>query len=474
MKIFIYLINILNIFIITSKDKITRNFQASESIKYLEYSFERNLTKVKSLSPDKFFQEYFYNQIYINIKVGSDKIEIPFYIYLQQFPCVIESSNVSISQVKGKYNEQKSKTYKATKNEQSFTLGDLETAIFSEDKFYFNKNIESFINFYLAKENIRNSHISEGGKIGFKPYSFYSEHDDSSFINNLKKNNMISEYIFTIKYNSNKLNEDSGKLYIGAHPYQFNGKQYNKNDYISFRAENGFSGIDWIYNFNNIKIGNNIIDEEIEAYFYYEIGFIIGTEKFFNYLAELDSWKQYFYNNAKCHKHQFLINDFEYNNYFDRFKYPFTGYYCDKDANIENLKLENISFIKRQMNYSFNFNYKELWMELENYIYFMIIRVDNYEDTWIFGKPFFKKYQLVFEYNNKQIGLYKQISESSNESKKIKSNYIYIIIILGLLIIIFVLTYFLIKCYFKLPRRQKANELLDDNYDYTDNSTNVN
>ena len=474
MKFFIYLLNILNAFIFASKDKVSNNLEKSKSIKYLEFSFIRNITKNESLEPEKFFNEYFYNQIYILIAVGSQKIKIPFYFYLQQFPLVIQSSNVSNSQVKGIYNEQDSKTYKAIKTEQTFTLGDLETAIFSEDKFYLD-NKESFINFYLAKDNTGYSHITEGGKIGFKPYPFFSETDDSSFLTNLKNNKMISENVFTFKYDSNKLNEDSGKLYIGAHPYEFNIEQYKEDYYIRYRAQEGFNGIDWIYNFNQVKIGDNVIEEGIEAYFYSEIGFIIGTQKFFNYLTELDSWKTYFVNNKKCHEHKFKINDFESNGYYETFTHPFIGYYCDKDVNIEKLEIGEISFVKRQLNYIFNFTYKELWMEQKNYNYFMIIRVENFENEWIFGKPFFKKYQLVFEYENRQIGLYTKIlEENSNNSKKINSKYIYIIIIVGLAIIIFILAYFLIKCYYKLPRQKKANELMDDNYDYTEQNAKIN
>ena len=150
MKFFVCLLNILNAFIFASKDKVSNNLEKSKSIKYLEFSFIRNITKNESLEPEKFFNEYFYNQIYILIAVGSQKIKIPFYFYLQQFPLVIQSSNVSNSQVKGIYNEQDSKTYKAIKTEQTFTLGDLETAIFSEDKFYLD-NKESFLIFILLK-----------------------------------------------------------------------------------------------------------------------------------------------------------------------------------------------------------------------------------------------------------------------------------------------------------------------------------
>ena len=181
----------------------SNNLKQAGNIKYLEYAFKRNLTISESLSHEEFFNKYFYNQLYINIKVGSNKVEIPFYLYLEQYSIVIQSLNVSKSQVKGIYDESKSSTY-TPKAPQSFALGDLDLAIKSKESFYLNNENYS-INFYLAKENKEESHITEGGKIGFEFSSHYSEDDDTSFIHNLKENNIISSKIFTFKYDSENL-----------------------------------------------------------------------------------------------------------------------------------------------------------------------------------------------------------------------------------------------------------------------------
>ena len=64
-------------------------------IKYLEFDFQRNITMNESMEPEMVFKTLFYNQIYINIEVGSTKKIIPFYIHLQQYTFIIQSSNVN-------------------------------------------------------------------------------------------------------------------------------------------------------------------------------------------------------------------------------------------------------------------------------------------------------------------------------------------------------------------------------------------
>ena len=95
----------------------------------------------------------------------------------------------------------------------------------------------------------------------------------------------------------------------------------------------------------------------------------------------------------------------------------------------------------------------------------------NYNDLWILGKPFFKQYNIIFDYENKQIGLYTKTFADANNNNNIF--FTYILIIFFLLIIIIGLSFSLIKCYSYLPRKKIANELLEDNYEYEKN-TNIN
>ena len=466
MRILLYLLNLL--YIIIQAKEINNS---SESLKYMQLNFKRNLTYPKELTPLSFFKTYFYNQLYVNIKVGSNKQEIPFYFYLQQFPLTIKSSNVIKGEVKGIFNESLSDSYKSF-NKDTFSQGDLSEGVLSKDQFFFNDNIQPFIDFYLDKQSSASSHITEGGKIGFKIHPEYKESDKVSFISNLKESNLISSKIFSIKYDTKIIEEDEGTLIIGAFPHMINEAQYKEEYYEKSNAIQGFSGIDWLFKFNDINYNNYTYENEIEGYFYSEIGFIIGTEKFFNYLKGLDLWKKYF-NEKKCHEQKFRIDDFEGNDINQRFLFEYTGYYCDKDVDVEKINIGEILFFVKRDNFNISFSDKDMWMEKDGYKYFMILQTQNYEHLWFFGKPFFKKYQMIFDCDNKIIGYYSKTFEDPAKNEEKSHSFIgYIIAIIILGIIIIVLIYFLIKCYFLLPRKNRANELTDDNYDYSGGNIN--
>ena len=478
MKIFPCFLYLLSVIIISIYNKKLKQLEESEDKKYLEYSFKRNLNLKNNIEPLEFFTTYFYNQLYINMKVGSKKVEIPFYFYLQQYPFTLQSSNVDEKQVKGIYDELKSTTYEKLEESKYFEKGDLEEGILSKDNFYLNDNTQSFLKFYLSKKTYIDSLKINGGKIGFKLTPDYSESKESSFVHNLKENNIISNNILTFKYDSKIMDEDSGKLYIGTYPHFYNEFQYNKDDYISNYVRKGYEDFDWIYFFDEVKLGGEKFDLAKEAFFYSELGFIIGTNNFFDRLNKSSAWHEYLYINKKCFKQPFRIDDFEANDYNFRFLFEFTGYYCNKDVNVEKLDIGEISFINKNLEYSFNLTMKDLWIEKNGKKFFMIIQTLDIENNWYFGKPFFKKHQIVFDYDNKVIGIYKYINETAEERKgnnprgKDRSVILYVSIIIILVLIIIGLAFLLIKCYYLLPRKNRANELTDDNYDYTDEGIN--
>ena len=441
--------------------------------KYLEFSFKRNLTISNSLKPEELMKTLFYNQIYVNIKVGAAKKEIPFYLYLQQYPLVIQSSNVEEKQVKGIYNESESNTYEKIGKMDSFIVDDMSYAFLSKDNFYFNNdNIESLIPFYLSVENYERTHITEGGKMGFKLFSTSAHSEDSNFINNLKKNKIISSYLFSIIYDTKTFDEDTGKLFIGAYPHILDENHYTEDNFISDEANSIRDNIEWNFNFDEIKVNNKIVDKNANSYFYIEIGFIIGKKEYFDYIKSLDIWNEYFNNNKKCHEAHFKIDDLESNDISPKLNDEFTVYYCYKDVDIDKLNFGDISFVKKNKNCSLDFSNNDLWMEKNGYKYFLVIQNQFYNDNWYLGKPFFKKYPMVFDSDSKIIGLYTKTIENNNNNyskteNSTSSTLIYIIIIVGLVIIVIGLIILLIKCYIKLPRKNRANELSDDNYEYS-------
>ena len=240
--------------IICSLSSLENNEDKVESKKYLIFPFKRNLSLSESATYKEFFKTMFYNQIYINMTVGSQKQNIPFYLYLLKYPLVLQPSNIKTKgEVKGIYNHKNSQSYKELEGEKEFRYGDLQKGILSEDIFYFNST-SSNINFYLSVENYAASHITEGGILGFKyrdQYDGAEESEDSNFIMKLKKLDIISSYDFSILYDSTDINEDSGKVYIGSLPHEINNKTYDELDFKT--AYSSFNG-QWEHYFQKISL----------------------------------------------------------------------------------------------------------------------------------------------------------------------------------------------------------------------------
>ena len=123
--------------------------------------------------------------------------------------------------------------------------------------------------------------------------------------------------------------------------------------------------------------------------------------------------------------------------------------------------------------FNLEFNYNDLFIKEEgenNNIYYFQIIFKNNED-WIFGKPLFKKYRVIFDQNRKMYGIYRNINiqnheDSKKENKTIDKLTIFLIITILLGVVVIVESFYLIKNIFiQSNRNKRANELTDE-YDY--------
>ena len=104
-------------------------------------------------------------------------------------------------------------------------------------------------------------------------------------------------------------------------------------------------------------------------------------------------------------------------------------------------------------------------MEVGDYIFCLLYFKD--ENGWKLGKPFLKKYQFSFNYDGKYIKFYKQTK--NDEKDKGIPLYILIISVVGTIFIVALIAFLLFKFYFynKCTRKKRANELTDDDFEYT-------
>ena len=127
----------------------------------------------------------------------------------------------------------------------------------------------------------------------------------------------------------------------------------------------------------------------------------------------------------------------------------FDYFICDINEKIDDFPIKN--FNHKELNYSFEFNYQDLFLKVNNKFYFLIIFKDIKDKYWKIGKPFFKKYQLIFESDRKLIGFY-----TGKIKSKINFNWFIVFI---LFIILIILIIFMIIRYKNLPKKIRAKEL---------------
>ena len=320
---------------------------------------------------------------------------------------------------------------------------------YDDDDNSYNKNNKTNNN--KDNKNINNNNKKEEikEKERFLGDGLFKE-ESANFISQLKKKDKINSYAFTIKYNSN--NEENGEIIIGDLPHEYAPNIYSPENYfydaVSITKEPPFN---WHFTYKKCLYDQEQIDARNSVKFSIDFGFIKGNTKLQKYLDEN------FFDKNLCYK------DKTKNNYYI--------YYCKEKA-IKNLKpiifeLES-KYCPTNLNAKFEFDYKDLFIKDNNVYYFQIVfPADGNYNNWVFGKPLFKKYQMVFDQDRKTYGFYVQLNDNKNNDddnlkQSLKFSYTLVVILIFVTIILF---YLLCKLIAKLPRRIKANEL-EENFSY--------
>ena len=279
----------------------------------------------------------------------------------------------------------------------------------------------------------------ESGALGLRLVEEHEFGEDLCFIFQIKKALNLDTYSYMIKYKD----DNEGELIIGSYPHMYD-DNYKEKDFYYSRAGNLKNNVDWILDFDVIKYDNKTINLiKKQGFTQVEFGLIqapFGLKKYLN---------DNFFNNQCTEKF-----------YEDR---NITILHCPQNFKISNFK--NLTFILKDINFEFNLTYKDLFIKDNNEYIFGIVfdeNEDNKDATWILGKPFMKKYSLIYDLDRKIIGTYKK---GNDEEEKNSINLILLIILIILGIIVILLVIFIVY-FLKKPRKNRANELDDDNYEY--------
>ena len=259
-------------------------------------------------------------------------------------------------------------------------------------------------------------------------------------------------------YNLDEIVNIKSKLLIGSLPHLYNSKKFKENQLISVYSNNFewllfFKNIYYFYkndtNLKKVILYNNRVQIDLNELFIY------GPSLYYTYIKR-DYFNEYLSKNI-CRT--FTDDKIE-------------GIFCEK-SNFSKKNLKNfptLYFFYNELNYTFEFNYRDLFIEKDNKYIFLIVIEKNVEiDEWYIGFSLLKKYQFVFNQEAKTIGFYNPniTNEDSNkiDSKNTMNYIIHLIIFLSW--VVFICIGFFIGKYFykKYKNKKRANEL-DDNYEY--------
>ena len=462
---------------------------------------------ISSVSPKGYYEQMLNLSTYTNININGKLIK--FHLTFDRFATYISERN---------YNETCNDKEKNEQNLYSLDYIGISLASFKENIFHFllNDTLDIKYNNYslfvvksMSKaskyEIIRHGYATEKNEIGLNVikgskydsaevggYMYSSKHnlinsknlgkydlkyiiknggynieEKTNLINQLKTNNIISSYAFTIKID--KTNDLNGSIIIGGYPHELDPKHYKEKFFIYDSVDIKFSYYYWNYIFKDIFYGNQKLEWAKNVEFSLEFPFILSV---WNYLKYLD---EKFFKNEKYAKY---CGEEKVGDYYIK--------YCSKEV-IQNFEtiyfyLSN-KYIKENQTDYIEFNYTDLFVKSsfndDIYLFQMTFADNSYK--WIFGKPLFKKYCTVFDQDKRIFGFYTETSEYNNDENKEENksdgfkNWLYLVIILASIFFIFciILIVIFLKKYPFNKRKKKANELEDD-YEYNDNNIDKN
>ena len=321
------------------------------------------------------------------------------------------------------------------------------------------------------------------GSIGL---TLYYDKTNTKFIEQIKRLNITNNYYWSMNYSS----LDKGYIIFGILPHEYNPFKYNEEYLKEIYSKMDECQMKWamalneIYFFSNenkkVSVPNSISEGEFE----FNLQLIIGSYEYQELI--ITHFFKYYFDINICKEEEIQLD----------IKYSII--ICKKEQFEPNLqKFPNLYLYNREFKNSFVLSYNDLFINLGNYIYFLVVFrkgfIYKFNQIWKLGVPFLKKHQIIFNSDTKKIGYYVENEEEiettkqnssvndnkskkdNNKTKNNSENEISKINILSLrtfleiiivLIFILVVICFVKKIYTYKNRQKKPFELQDEEYDY--------
>ena len=415
-----------------------------------------------------FLQNYYSKKIIFDFSIGKNSQSVNGILSQDEscFNFIDKNSDSALKNINF-FSPKNSDSFRIRKEKIYHTYSDDEIMAIGSDIYNFNKNDKynlSFLFFQTVNEDeinydeIKNKQYM--AKIGLV-LEDENIHLDSKcpkfFVDSYKIAN-LSKYLISFEFTE----ANKGNFIYGNEMYIYNKKKYHESQYIGTHTSKNHQ----IY-FNKAflldKSNNEInITEGTYSVLNYNLGVIIGTSVFKKKISE-----NYFDSLDFCKNELVQFNNSEY-----------YVYSCNGDE--DKIKLfPKIIFTSKNYEYNFELNYNDLFIKFGSRYYFLIIFRNKDENTWTFGQPFYKKFNLTIHLKENWIGLYnpnKPIIEDEGTNgggKGVEVKKIVIIIALVIFVIGLAIGMFFLGRKMKNDRKKRANELLDDNYEYSGNSNSI-
>ena len=413
-----------------------------------------------------FIEKYFYKNIILDFSIGENP-QITNGIINKDLSCfeLIEEKNISFDKNSLKFfSPRKSTSVKLRKEVIKISYQPDEYMALGSDFFSFNeKNNMSFLFKRVKNEDeinfdeIKNNNYIV--KIGMILPS--REMKCPQFFHDVKKVANLSKYIISFEFDENN---NKGNLIFGDELFNYKNTKYFESQYIgSYSSQNHqiyFNEAKMILNSDNTNIN---ISQGTNSIFDYNLGFIIGLDNYkklieLHFFDDLINKKICFYDNVHFNNTNFIVYSCNEGNFESKIK-----------------SFPKLIFVSKNFEYNFELTYADLFTKINNKYYFLVIFKEKSEkNTWIFGQPFYKKYQFTINLDQNWVGFYnpnkekiipqKQESSTSGMSKTSK-----VLLIVGLVILFIGISVgmFFLGRKLKNDRKRRANELTDDNYEYS-------
>ena len=446
---------------------------------------EKDITNISQ----KFIEKSFYTE---NI-IGSPAQIVNINIFQDEFSFYLGENKCNKIPATY-YNCSESSTYTASEliNDEDFGEGYISKDFFS---FYNSINLStnitsSNVTFYFAKKYRTTIPQQVCGILGLRIKETYIDYESTSgFIETVKHINLTDgypwSYIYFEKDKNNKIkNIDGinneyimknyeGILVLGENPHEYQPNIYNESDLINIPASKRYIELCWDIIFKSIYFlqKNNSIfnfNASVEASLDIDYNYILAPVSVFQNITEC-FFKEYL-NSNKCKFNQIIDGILNY-----------TAISCNKNNfNTNDIKkFPTIFFEHVNYNYTFSLTHDDLFEEFKDNILFLVYSQKSATGFWRLGKLFLKKYKFIFNQDSKTIGFYKKNYNEHDKNEREKGEekntfgfltnkffWINFVWIIACIICLGVGAYFGHN-YFKKEKKKRANELQDDDYDYS-------